>query len=161
MKSGFLCSYIDARYVASYGAWQLLAPVVYFSDLLDADIYVPSGFVTDFSSVPRWIPVAYAVTGNTGHGAAVVHDYLYQTHRLPAHAPPRIIDVSRFLADEVFYEAGLAWGEPAWRMRLMYAGLRVGGGWAYHEGPSRFYQFDNWHVVAVGPLDAPQRGWLG
>lgn len=39
-------------------------------------VRIPSGFVTDYASVPR-VPVAYLVAGDKGSKAAVLHDYLY------------------------------------------------------------------------------------
>src|SRR5258708_6192683 len=58
--------------------WKLKEDLYYTSDILGV-IYVPAGFVTDFASVPR-LPFAYLLAGDTAHQAAVVHDYLYQTH---------------------------------------------------------------------------------
>jgi hypothetical protein len=73
--------------------WKLLEDLVYESDLLGRDVVVPAGYVTDFASVPR-APIAYFLAGNTGHRAAVVHDYLIDTDQ-----------VDRDLADLVFKEA--------------------------------------------------------
>jgi len=91
-------------------------------------VTVPAGFVTDFASVPR-IPLAYLLTGDTVHAAAVVHDYLYQTHLC-----------SRAEADEIFYEAMAATDVPAWRRWLMYRAVRMFGGGAYASGPARLRQ---------------------
>ena len=98
----------------------------------------PAGFVTDLASVPRW-PFVYLLTGDTARAAAVVHDYLYQTHL-----------VARDLADQVFYQAAGAPGpgidpEPDWRRVLLWVGVRVGGCHAYETGPDRLEQFD-WRV---------------
>ncbi len=102
------------------GTWQLLAPLIYLSDVADRAIRVPPGFITDFASVPR-IPIAFLLTGDTAHPAAVVHDWLYTTH-----------EVSRATADAVLQEAAACVGVPAWRRWLMWAAVRVGGadGWA-------------------------------
>ncbi len=102
------------------GTWTLLAPLEYVSDLLNRVITVPTGFVTDFASVPR-IPIAYLLTGDSGHEAAVVHDFLYTSH-----------EVERDLADAVFREALLCGGEPGWRAWAMWVGVRIGGGGPYH-----------------------------
>jgi hypothetical protein len=98
------------------GTWRLLAPLVYASDILGRSITVPTGFITDFASVPR-LPVAYLLTANTGHEAAVIHDWLYTTH-----------EHFRRVADAIFEEALIAGGEPRWRSSLMWLGVRVGGG---------------------------------
>ncbi len=73
--------------------WRLLEALVYESDRLGRAITVPGGFCTDFASVPR-LPLAYLVAGGRATRAAVVHDYLYQTHEEP-----------RDVADDVFEEA--------------------------------------------------------
>lgn len=103
--------------------WRLLHPLVYQSDVAQTTIVVPEGFETDFASVPR-LPLAYLLTAESAHQAAVVHDYLYGTQ-----------EVDRQTADAVFLEAMRASGEPAWRARLMYWGVRLGGGiaWNSHE----------------------------
>ena len=65
-------------------SWRLTFPFFFRSDLMDDVIEVPSGFVTNFASVPY----------KTDPRPAVIHDYLYSRE-----------DVSRKLADEVFLEA--------------------------------------------------------
>jgi hypothetical protein len=97
------------------GTWRLTAPLVYESDLAGT-ITVPAGFVTDFASVPR-VPVAFWLTGDTAHDAAVVHDYLYSTGELP-----------REKADAVLLEAMAVTGIPAWRRYPMYWAVRAFGG---------------------------------
>ena len=96
----------------------LLVPLIYESDLIGL-VEVPAGFSTDFASVPR-LPVAYMLTGDTAHEAAVVHDFLYSTKR-----------VSRSKADAVFLEAMETLGMSWWRRRLMWLGVRVGGWGSY------------------------------
>lgn len=81
-------------------------------------ITVPAGFYTDFASVPRWMPVMYALLGDTAHEPAVIHDWLYYSAIEP-----------RELADKVLLEAMEAWGMPAWRYYPIYWGVRTGG-WA-------------------------------
>ena len=92
--------------------WRLLEPLVYQSDLLDRDVVVPAGFVTDFASVPR-APIAYFLAGNTGNRAAVVHDYLCRTG-----------EVDRRVADDVFFEALRASKVDAWRARVMFLAVQ-------------------------------------
>jgi len=97
------------------GAWRLTEPFVYQSDIA-GNITVPAGFVTDFASVPR-VPVAFWLTGDTAHDAAVVHDYLYTTGQ-----------VDRATADAVLLEAMALSGIPAWRRYAMYWAVRAFGG---------------------------------
>ena len=97
------------------GEWKLLAPLWYYSELIEDRIAVPAGFTTDFASVPR-IPLAFLLTGDTAHEAAVVHDWLYTTGIY-----------SRSTSDAIFREAMKAMGEPVVKNWLMWAGVRLGG----------------------------------
>lgn len=100
--------------------WRLLAPFSY----LDPDhgfIGVPAGFTTDFASVPRW-PLTFALLGQYGHAAAVVHDCLYRNGSL-----------LRKDADRVFLNALRSSGIARWRAWLMYAGVRIGGSSRYNR----------------------------
>lgn len=91
----------------------------YYSRRIDALLRIPSGFETDFASVPR-LPLAFLLAGDTGHYAAVVHDWLYSGRSDVA--------VSRRAADDVLLEAlevtGVAW----WRRWPMWLAVRLFGG---------------------------------
>lgn len=102
--------------------WRLEEALVYYSQKLQRSLAVPPGFVTDFASVPR-LPFIYWLLGGKASKAAVVHDYLYR----------RNAGVSRADADAIFVEAMQASGQAQWRQRLMYQGLRAGGGSSYHK----------------------------
>lgn len=97
-------------------------PFRYQSDVAGQIITVPVGFYTDFASVPRWLPVIYALLGDTGHGASVVHDWLYYS---------AITD--REVADRVIREAAIACGVSAWKANLFYRGVHMGGWKAWSE----------------------------
>jgi hypothetical protein len=103
--------------------WRLVSEFRYDSDVAHVRIIVPAGFVTDFASVPR-VPIAFWLTGNTAHMAAVVHDYLYTSGIFPKET-----------ADRVFYEAMRVTGIPLWRAYLMYLGVKWGGelAWESHR----------------------------
>ena len=105
--------------------WRVIHPLVYRSDLAQTVFVVPEGFTTDFASVPR-IPLAYLLTADHAHIAAVIHDFLYVEQT-----------VSRKMADDVFYEAMLVSGEPKWRAYAMWLAVRAAGGfvWNSHEAP--------------------------
>lgn len=92
-------------------------PFRYQSDL-GGLITVPVGFYTDFASVPRFMPIAYACLGDTAHEPAVVHDWLYYA-----------AITTREEADKILLEAMLAWKMPSWRCYPIYWGVRLGG-WA-------------------------------
>lgn len=106
-------SMIDKR---EYGRqmWRVESPLVYESS--DRIYTVPSGFETDFASVPR-LPFAYWLTGDSAHAAAVVHDYLYVS---------KLVD--KKTADAVFKEAmddmGIGW----LKRNTMYLAVRAFGG---------------------------------
>jgi hypothetical protein len=101
--------------------WTVLQPLIYDSDVACKVFIVPEGFVTDFASVPR-LPLAFLLTGDQAHEAAVVHDFLYSRG---------VVD--RATADAVFREAAVASGEPAWRATLMHWGVRMGGWIAWNN----------------------------
>lgn len=94
----------------------LLAPLVYWSDVLGRKVRVPKGFKTDYASVPR-IVGAYLMFGGKGKRASVVHDFLYSGG----------LAVTRETADSVFREALIATGYSAFTVEAMYAGVRIGG----------------------------------
>ena len=48
--------------------------------MLKDTITVPTGFFTDFASVPR-MPFVFLLFGDVAHEAAVIHDYLYRKAR--------------------------------------------------------------------------------
>ncbi len=97
--------------------WLLLEPLRYRSDLLGRVIEVPAGYETDFASVPR-LPLAYLLAGDTGHAAAVIHDYLVDT---------MVTDAASWdMAADVFREALRDEGLPSWRVGLMATGVRMG-----------------------------------
>lgn len=98
---------VDPLANAGQGEWELLSDLVYRSR--DGRLWtVPTGFRTDFASVPR-LPFAYAWAGNTAHGPAALHDWACRTMACPR---PR--------ADDLFAEAMESIGMPKWRIGLMY-----------------------------------------
>ena len=106
--------------------WQLLSDFRYRSALVPEEITARCSFVSDFSSVPR-LPLAYLLAGDTAHEAAVIHDWIYQTHIYP-----------KEMADRIFLEAMGAMGVPRWRREIMYLAVKYRGGSSYKSGPERF-----------------------
>lgn len=101
--------------------WQLESALMYASDLVDEVIVVPHGFITDFASVPR-LPLAYLVAGGKASAPAVVHDWMYSTR-----------DFERDVADAIFREAIRVAGHSAFTAWIMWAGVRVGGGFGWNK----------------------------
>lgn len=123
--SGRFLTELETR-VVSDSDDALEKPLLFYTEVLKRVIVVPAGFVTDYASVPR-IPLAYLLAGGHAKKAAVIHDYLYRTPN--AFVPP----VTRAQADAVFEEAMAASGQPWWRRKLMWLGVRAGGWTAFHE----------------------------
>jgi len=103
--------------------WLLLSHLHYESDLL-GPIEVPSGFMTDFASVPR-VPIAYTLFGNRAHNESVIHDYLYRTDSVP--------QATYSQANDVFLEAMKVRGKGYFVRYAMYWGVVLGGWTAYHK----------------------------
>lgn len=102
-----------------HGEWVLSSPLAYRSDVAGQVIVAPSGFSTDFASVPR-LPLAYLLFGGVATEPAVIHDYLYSTGILP-----------RRLADAVLLEAMGTIGVPAWQRWPIWAAVRMAG-WVFY-----------------------------
>ncbi len=115
---------------------ELKTELTYQSKRLDAIVSVPTGFVTDFASVPR-LPITFALTGGKARQAAVIHDFLYQTHKVGGNL------IRRRDADLTFLEAMKVTDIPAWRAELMFLGVRLGGLMSWISGPSRFKVLGN------------------
>lgn len=101
--------------------WLLLCDLAYQSDVAGL-ITVPTGFVTDLASVPQW---ALAMIGETAQLASVPHDFAYSTGVIP-----------RAAADSMLYEACILTEVPQWKAKLIYAGVRIGGGSHYTRPPA-------------------------
>jgi hypothetical protein len=74
--------------------WKLIDGLGFYSKKYDLTIYIPTGFITDFASVPR-LPLTYLIAGNTGHWEAIGHDMGYRWNQL-----------NRKTHDNIFKEAG-------------------------------------------------------
>lgn len=109
--------------------WKLVRDLVYESDLYGGIITVPHGFQTDFASVPR-LPLAFMLAGGKADEAAVVHDLLYTTKAVP-----------RKVADAIFHEAIATLGYSGFTSSIMYAGVRLGGGFVWNR--DRLRQYNN------------------
>lgn len=85
---------------------------------------VPSGSVVNGASIPSalWSIVGSPFVGNYRR-AAVIHDVYYRDHR----------GKTRKEVDDMFYNAMLTDGVSNDKARLMYSGVRVGGGSAWDE----------------------------
>ena len=113
--------FLTALEVRSAGKfWVLTSPLVYKS-ARHGTFIVPTGFRTDFASVPR-IPFIYALFGNRSHSAAALHDFLYSKDS----------PVSRRVADAVFKEAMESRGQSKCVCFTMWTAVRLFG-WTHYK----------------------------
>lgn len=122
----------------SYKLWE---PLMY-RDKDFGDVIVPKDFDTDFASIEALRPkasnlismvfgyfsalvlwVLYLLLIGYGDRGAVVHDYLYRKNCA--------YQVSRKVADRVFYNALREDGLARWRAWIYYGGVRLFGFYAY------------------------------
>jgi len=135
MRSRFLPPY-DTLHVSLIGEqkggslWRLERVLIFYSESLDAEIRVPMGFITDFSSVPR-LPFMYWWFGNRASRPGVIHDWLYEKAKVQGRP------ITRSQADEVWREACDADGQDYLSSRSMWAGIRAGGWWAWRDHRKR------------------------
>lgn len=101
--------------------WRVLARFRYQSDVAGL-IEVPAGFVTDLCSQPQ---ATMSLLGECAQQPSVPHDYAYSTHCM-----------TRALADKMLYEACLLTGVSSWRAKLIYWGVRIGGGSHWDPAPA-------------------------
>jgi Protein of unknown function (DUF1353) len=78
-------------------------------------VSVPTGFITDLTSIPK-LPIVFLFLAGRAVVAGVVHDFLYSQGGL-----------SRARADDVFYELLRAEGLGRVSSGSMWLGVRVGG----------------------------------
>jgi hypothetical protein len=129
MKSQFF-GHLETQHIE--GPWErLLSPFGFYSARYDVTICGPTGFVLDFSSVPR-LPGAYLIAGNTGKWKALPHDVGYRFGLLPRHT-----------LDMIFFEAGQVRSGMRTKQDLLHRAGRlilnigmtgfviVGGHWSY------------------------------
>ncbi len=91
----------------------------YVVEARDKHIIVPSGFITDFASIPRWLWSIIAPHGKYSDSTAV-HDFLYSTAVF-----------ERKLCDQIFYDLSIAGTLSKTESALMYSGIRMFGAGHY------------------------------
>lgn len=96
--------------------FSLSVPLVYRSNLLSTPIIVPTGYETDFASIPRIARSLIPQVGKHVH-AAVVHDYLC--------TDGEALGITQELADKIFYEAMEVCGVRWSKRKVMFRGVRA------------------------------------
>lgn len=102
MKSEFR-SECDVRVTDKENIFVLIAPLVYYSELLGQEITVPTGYPTDFASIPRLFQSVIQVNGRH-RKAAVIHDYLCTLVDLEL-KEQTMPNMTQGKADKIFREA--------------------------------------------------------
>lgn len=95
------------------GKKQLRLPLIYQKG--ENAFIVPTGFLTDFASIPR-LPIIYLVFEGLANRAATLHDYLYSSRGF-----------SRLQADQTFLQAMLVENTPKWKAYCAYYAVRLCG----------------------------------
>lgn len=126
--------------------WQLIRGFNYYIGEEGGSDYVlaPTGFVTDFASVPRLFWPIVSPWGRWGK-AAIIHDRLYQFHKKRRSFEDGgtgwgvMLLVTRGEADGIFLEAMTVLGVKPWRRKLMYWAVRAFGWIAWNKSGTRPY----------------------
>lgn len=96
-------------------SYMLTSPLIYHSNKF-GKIYVPEGFRTNFTSIPR-LGLIYTFLANRGNYSSTLHDYLYCKQKM-----------TRKNTDLLFLQA-LKTEKISWYYRYpMYWGVRLFGG---------------------------------
>lgn len=104
---------------------KLTSPFGFFSDVLLAEVWIPTGFVCDGESIPPLLHSLVPPFGVSRRGA-VAHDYLYR-HGGYQDADGGFRQVSRKVADQVYLELLKLAGLSSWRAYNRYFQLRLYG----------------------------------
>lgn len=108
----------------------LMQPLVYESPLLNRVVTIPTGFSSDFLSIPSWFWNILAPVGEYDEGA-FLHDFCYQF------AGASFGGVTRKQADDALLEAMGCAFNPRWQRYVIWAGLRVFGWWVWDHYRAR------------------------
>lgn len=87
----------------------------------DDKIFVPTGFKTDFASVPRFFWRVIPPDGQYAQ-ASVLHDFLYNRKIRP-----------RLECDQIFLESMEVLGVTWWKRKVMYRAVRLFGWVAFKK----------------------------
>lgn len=106
----------------------LLAPFIYRDDNRQLYLIIPSGFVTDFASVPDSLRNFFPVFKKAGY-AALIHDWLYRTKLYSKEYSDNLFynllvdcGVGAFSA-RMYYYAVVLFGQDSWARKKIWAGM--------------------------------------
>ncbi len=92
-------------------------------EFTEIGVTIPEGFITDFSSVPRFLWSLLPPYG-LAMAPSVLHDYFYTVHPFK---DKMTSEEERKYADELFYKMLLAQGIKKWQALLMLKAVRLFG----------------------------------
>ena len=92
--------------------------------------FVPDSFSTDFASIPAPLQVLVGAPTGSYCRAAVVHDWFYAYHHDGSM-------LGRKHCDQAMLKLMRQDGTAPWRRAMIYAGVRLGGGFAYLNAPAK------------------------
>lgn len=100
--------------------WEVVEPLMYYSNVYRKPYIVPAGTRSDLASVPR-LPLVFLLVGRRGDAAAILHDHLYGEGM-------RLKQIqSRKEADDVYYEALLDSEVNGGLAYMMFSAVRTAG----------------------------------
>ena len=117
-------------------------------------VTVPTGFITDLTSVP-WVFRWFVSRAGPWLEAAVVHDYLYIAWQDLDVQGARKVD--RRFADRIMFAAMTRAKVGRIRKWAIYLGVRIGGGWTYEQTNSlNFADLDDPRLIYLAGLSETQ-----
>jgi hypothetical protein len=111
----------------------LIAPLIYYSDLVGGEIVVPEGYRTDLASIPRIFQTIIQVNGRHRR-PAVIHDYLCDNKKelgMPQGFADKIFREAMKVVDVDFVESAVMY-RMVRRYQMTMAFLK---GQSYHGNP--------------------------
>jgi hypothetical protein len=130
-----------------FDQWRVHGEVLVRSDLLREAgfgeiLEIEDRFICDLDSIPRWVPVLYALLKGRAVKEAVPHDKVYRSSGIP-----------RALGDRLMYELMVSEKKERWVRNSIYGGLRAFGWTAYRrKNPDEQPEGAN-HEEADSPVD--------
>lgn len=149
----FKTSDAHVKTTAKWDEFELLTPfvgLVQEPGLPDVLITVPAGFVTDWESIPTWVPM-YGHMKLRAKRAALLHDFGYDLENQPDFVKYLLSvrpEANREWWDMVFLSAMITEGVDEAMAILMHSAVR-GFGAPWYGGPNQVEEERVW--VAVSP----------
>lgn len=123
---------VIGKWLPSGKEFELLDPFDYF--IHPIHIQVPTGFVTDFASIPRFLWRIFP-PWDKHISAAVVHDWLYRKGTLIDRSSGIVVcrQATRQEADAIFRRHMDQLGVPLWKCWMIYQGVSKFGWMAWKK----------------------------